>query len=250
MDNAAMLWNIVAAFFIALGYLAAFIFLAGLVYRLYVYLKTPAPLKIVATPGPKTGLGVVARLTGDVLIFPNLFNADKALWIGAWIFHACLFLILTRHLRYFVYPVPEAIIDIQTLCVYAGLFFPVPALYLFWRRLALPRALYISGVPDYIALLLLAAIASTGLLMHYYARAYLVDVKAFILGLITFAPAPPPQHPIFWTHFILVCLLLMYFPFSKLLHAGGIFFSPTRNQRDNVTQQRFVNPWNEEVPVE
>ncbi len=35
----------------------------------------------------------------------------------------------------------------------------------------------------------------------------------------------------------------MYFPFSKLMHAGGVFFSPSRNQRDNVRDQRHVNPW-------
>ena len=27
------------------------------------------------------------------------------------------------------------------------------------------------------------------------------------------------------------------------MHAGGIFFSPPRNQRDNVRLQRHVNPW-------
>ena len=51
-----------------------------------------------------------------------------------------------------------------------GFFFPIPALYLFWRRLASSRVLYISGLPDYITLILLTAIASTGMLVHYFAR--------------------------------------------------------------------------------
>lgn len=250
MTDTAMIWNVLAALIVGFAYLSAFIFVGGSLLRLALYIKTPVPLKIVQTPGPKSAPGVVARIAGDVLIFPNLFQADKALWLGAWIFHACLFLILFRHLRYFLYPVPRIIIDWQTICAYAGFFFPIPALYLFWRRMALSRVLYISGLPDYITLILLTAMASTGMLVHYFARVYLVDVKAFTLGLVTFAPVQPPPHPIFIAHFLLVCALLIWFPFSKLMHAGGIFFSPTRNQIDNVLYPRYVNPWNEEVRVD
>ncbi len=250
MNDAAMLWNVIAAFIIGLAYLSAFVFVGGLLLRLALYLKTPVPLKIVQTPGPKNVPGVFARLVGDVVIFPSLFKADKALWLGAWIFHVCLFFILLRHTRYFLYPVPGLVIDWQTLSVYAGFFFAVPALYLLWRRLAMSRVLYISGLPDYLTLILLIAIAATGMLMHYYARVYLVDVKAFTLGLITLAPVAPPQHPIFLAHFLLVCALLIWFPTSKLMHAGGIFFSPTRAQVDNVLYPRYVNPWNDEVQVD
>ena len=35
---------------------------------------------------------------------------------------------------------------------------------------------------------------------------------------------------------------MIYFPFSKLMHAGGVLVSPTRNQRANF-EERFVNPW-------
>jgi len=235
--------QLIAGFFIGLAYLSFSIFALGIAVRIYAYLRASVPLKIVTTPGPKNAGGVIARMSADVLLFPNLLKADKWLWAGAWLFHALLFLILFRHLRYFVYPVPNVIVDMQTISVYAGFLLPLPALYLLWRRMALPRALYISGVPDYFALILLIAVAATGMLVHYYARVYLVDVKAFVLSLMTLAPQPPPLHPIFLAHFALVCLLLMYFPFSKLMHAGGIFFSPPRNQRDNVRDQRHVNPW-------
>ncbi len=243
MTDQQILPALISAAFIGLTYLSVLIFLLGVGLRLYLYTKTAVPLKIATTPGPKTAGGVAARLAADVAFFPNLFHADKALWLGAWVFHVFLALILFRHLRYFLYPVPGIIVDWQTISVTAGFLFPLPALYLFWRRLALPRTLYISGLPDYVALLLLTAIAGTGMLVHYYARVYLVDVKAFILGLLTLSPQPPPLHPIFLTHIALICLLLMYFPYSKLMHAGGVFFSPTRNQRDNVRGRRYINPW-------
>ncbi|MBI5304574.1 MAG: respiratory nitrate reductase subunit gamma [Chloroflexi bacterium] len=245
-----MAWNLLAGLLIGFAYLSFIILVAGLAFRLYLYAKTPAPLKIVSTPGPKTTGGVLTRLAGDALIFPNLFQADKALWAGAWVFHVCLALVFFRHARYFLYPVPEWISDWASPGILMGFVLPIPALYLFWRRLALPRNLFISGLPDYISLMLIILIAATGMLVSYYARVYLVDVKAFTLGLLSLKPVAPPAHPIFLAHFFLVCLLMIYFPFSKLVHAGGIFFSPTRNQRDNVLQKRYVNPWDKEVGID
>ena len=245
-----MAWNFLAGLLIGFAYLSFILLVVGFVYRIYLYAKTPAPLKIVSTPGPQTTGGVLARIAGDVLVFPNLFQADKWLWLGAWMFHVTLFFVFVRHARYFLYPIPEWLVDLQPVGIAMGFILPIPVLYLFWLRLALPRNLFISGVPDYIALGLVLAIAATGVLVSYYARVYLVDVKAFILGLLALKPVAPPQHPLFLVHFVLVCLLMIYFPFSKLMHAGGIFFSPTRNQRDNVLQKRYVNPWNKEVNID
>jgi hypothetical protein len=39
-------------------------------------------------------------------------------------------------------------------------------------------------------------------------------------------------------HLGLVAALMLVFPFSKLLHAPGLFFSPTRNQADNPRERR------------
>jgi nitrate reductase gamma subunit len=179
-----------------------------------------------------------------VVIFPNLFKADKLLWGGAWVFHAALAAILFRHLRYFTYPVPSLVLQMETVALFFGYLFGAAILYLFWRRLALPRTLYISNVPDYFALALLFGIAATGMLVSAWLHVSIVDVKAYILGLLTLRPVPPPMHPLFLTHLSLVFILMIYFPWSKLLHAGGIFFSPTRAQpyQVQVAGKRYVNP--------
>ena len=44
-------------------------------------------------------------------------------------------------------------------------------------------------------------------------------------------------------HLGLVLLLMFVFPFSKLLHAPGVFFSPSRNQADNPREKRHLAPW-------
>jgi nitrate reductase gamma subunit len=44
-------------------------------------------------------------------------------------------------------------------------------------------------------------------------------------------------------HLALVAVLMLIFPFSKLLHAPGVFFSPTRNQVDDPRERRHLAPW-------
>ncbi|MEW5959665.1 MAG: respiratory nitrate reductase subunit gamma [Chloroflexota bacterium] len=230
MDTSTALWTLLSYIIIGLAYFAGITFVLGLIWRLWGYVRTPMPWPEVTTPAPHTEGGAIGRVIGDVLLFPNLFKADKFLWAGAWVFHIALAAVLFRHLRYFTYPVPSLVLYMETVALYFGYLFGLATLYLFWRRLALPRTLYLSGLPDYFALGLLGAITGTGLMVSYWAHAYLVDVKAFMLGLLTLHPVAPPLHPLFLLHFLLVLLLLIYFPFSKLLHAGGVFFSPSRNQ--------------------
>lgn len=238
MSTTTALWTLFSTALIGLAYFAALAFVLGLLWRLVGYLRTPMPYPATVTPAPTTDGGAALRVAGDVLIFPALFKADKTLWAGAWLFHAALWVILLRHLRYFTYPVPGLSVLMSSVALWAGYIFGLAALFLFWRRLALPRTLYLSGLPDYFALALVGLIAATGIVVKYWLHVNLVDVKAFTLGLLTLRPVAPPQHPLFLVHFLLVTLLLLYFPFSKLLHAGGIFFSPTRNQPFDVQKRR------------
>ena len=240
-----MFWNLLSVFLVGLSYFAALALVLGLLAKLIGYFRTPAPLPLVTTPAPENEGGVILRLLGDVLIFPNLFKADKALWAGAWVFHVALVSILFRHLRYFTYPVPGLVLYMEPVALIFGYLFGLAALYLFWRRLALPRTLYLSNLPDYVALVLMGLIAGTGLMVSYWAHVNLVDVKAFILGLMAFKPVAPPAHPLFLLHLFFVLLLMIYFPFSKLLHAGGLFFSPPHNQPYQIQKagKRYVNPW-------
>jgi len=233
---------------VIVAYVVVAVFVAGIATRVYAWAATPVPLKIPTTPAPKTYPGVTVRVLGEVLVFSSLFRADKLLWVGAWAFHAGLVLIILRHLRYFLYPVPDWVMFMQTPGVWTGYLFPLPILYLLARRLTFRRVIYVSILPDYFVLALLGCIAGTGILMRYVARVYLVDVKAFILGLLTLDPVSPPASPYFWAHILLVCVLLAYFPFSKLMHAPGVFFSPTRNSRNNSRSVRHVNPWDSKVP--
>jgi len=92
-------------------------------------------------------------------------------------------------------------------------------------------------------LIFLMAIAGSGLAMRYGLHADIVQVKEFALGLLALEFNQLGVNPILFLHLVLVAVLLFIFPFSKLLHAPGLFFSPSRNQVDNPRERRHIARW-------
>jgi len=226
--------------FTLLFYFATATIVAGLVYRIRLYARTPAPLRIPTTPAPITQAGVVKRMFFEVTLFNSLFKSNKWIWLFGWVFHAALLFVLLRHLRYFTDPVWSWVALIQPLGAYAA-FAMVAGLAGLWaRRFLVDRVRYISSPSDHLMLALLIAIGLTGLGMKYVAHTDIVAVKAFFLGLMYFDWQPLPNDLLLNLHLLLVAMLMIVFPFSKLLHAPGVFFSPTRNQIDNPREKRHL----------
>lgn len=230
-------------FYALLFYLATAVLVGGLALKIRQYWTTPAPLKIPTTPAPTTNTGVAFRLAREVVLFESLFKANKWIWVFGWVFHAGLLLVVLRHVRYFVNPVPEVVTLIQPFGIYAGFAMVAGLLGLFARRIVVPRIRYISAPSDYLMLVLLLAIGMSGLAMKFVAHTDIVAVKAFFIGLMTFNLQPLPADPVLLVHLTLVAALMIIFPFSKLLHGVGLFFSPTRNQADNPRERRHLAPW-------
>lgn len=226
-----------------LFYLATAVLIAGLAYKILDFARTPAPLLIPTTPAPTTRTGVAARMFREVVFFESLFKGNLWIWIFAAMFHFGLALVLVRHLRYFIEPVWSWVVFAQPFGMYAG-FAMVAGLAGLWaRRFLVPRIRYISTVSDHLMLVLLLLIGASGLGMKFLMHTDIVAVKSFFLGLMRFDIQPLPSHPGLYVHLILVALLMIVFPFSKLLHAPGVFFSPSRNQVDNPREARHLAPW-------
>ncbi len=230
-------------FYTILFYVATFILVAGLAYRIYEYSRTPAPLKIPTTPAPTTQSGVVLRMTREVVLFESLFKSNKWIWVFGWMFHVGLLLVLLRHVRYFQEPVWFWVDIVQPFGMYASFAMVIGLDGLWARRFLVDRVRYISTPSDHLMLALLIAIGLSGMMMTFVAHTDIVALKAFALGLVVFDWQPLPADPILLVHLGLVALLMIIFPISKLLHAPGVFFSPTRNQMDNPRERRHVAPW-------
>ena len=226
-----------------LFYVATAVLVLGVARKIRLYAKTPAPLKIPTTPAPTTAAGVRWRMTREVVLFESLFKSSKWTWIFGWLFHVTLLLVTLRHLRYFQDPVWLPVVLVQPFGTYAG-FVMVLALAGLWaRRWLVDRVRYISTPSDHLMLVLLLAIGLTGLAMRFVAHTDIVALKAFVLGLMRFNWQPLPADPLLLVHLALVALLMIIFPISKLLHAPGLFFSPTRNQADNAREVRHISAW-------
>ena len=223
---------------------------------------------------PSSFAGVVGRMLLEVLVFRSLFRNTKTekqgealgvgsakwLWLGALVFHWSMLIIVLRHLRFFLEPVPGAIMALEG----ADAFFQIglPALYLtdllivsaltflFVRRVVIPRVRYLSLPNDFFPLFLLLGVVIAGIAMRYFFRVDIEGVKEVAMGLVTLHPVVVAGiGPIFYVHLFLASVLIGYFPWSKLMHAGGIVLSPTRNQANDSRAVRHVNPWNPDLPV-
>ncbi len=226
-----------------LFYAAGAVLLVGLALKIAGYARTPAPLRIPTTPAPRTRGGVALRLLREVTLFESLFRGNKWIWLFGWTFHVALALVLVRHLRYFTQPIWTPVVAVQPFGVYAGFALLAGLAGLWARRFLVERIRYISTWSDHLMLALLAAIALSGLAMRFVWRTDVVAVKEFMLGLLHFDWQPLPADPLLLMHLFLVAALMAIFPASKLLHAPGVFFSPTRNQPDDSRERRHVAPW-------
>jgi nitrate reductase gamma subunit len=222
---------------------ATIVLVVGLARKIAQYAKTPAPLKIPTTPAPVTQTGVVLRMFREVVFFESLFKGTKWTWIFSWMFHMGLFLVLLRHVRYFIDPVWLPIELIQPIGKYASFAMVVGLLGLLARRIFVDRVRYISAPSDYLWLLLLIVIGSSGILMTFVLHTDVVMVKDFFIGFWTFSGGQLPMDPVLLIHLSMVALLMLLLPFSKLLHIPGVFFSPSRNQVDNPREQRHLVEW-------
>jgi len=224
---------------------------------------------------PSTTLGVLGRMALEVGLFRSLFRNTKAelrdgprlvfdehkwLWLAALAFHWSFLVIFLRHLRFFLEPIPGFVNALSSLDGFFQVGAPVLYVtdvvivlalgYLLQRRLRDPQVRYVSLFADYFPLFLLLGLVLTGVLMRYFIRIDTVAVKQLAMGLVTLSPVIPREvGAIFFVHLVFLSVLAAYFPFSKLMHMGGIFLSPTRNLANNTRMQRHVNPWNAPVKV-
>lgn len=224
---------------------------------------------------PPSPFWVVVRMAIEVLFFRSLFRNLKTqltdgsrlvygeakwLWLAGLAFHWSLLIVLIRHSRFFFDPVPsflhileqfDGFLQIGAPVLFVtGVVLLISVAYLLIRRFFIPIVRYISLPADYFPLFLILAIAITGIEMRYFTKTHIVGVKELVMGLSTFSPRIPEGIGwIFYVHIFLVSVLFIYFPFSKLMHMGGVFMSPTRNMANNSRVKRHINPWNYPVKL-
>lgn len=282
--------NLHFLFGVVVPYAAFATFIIGVIYRVLKWGSSPVPFRIPTTSGQQKSLpwikhskldnpsgtaGVIGRMLLEVFLFRSLFSntkfelsdgpkvaqgSAKWLWLAGLAFHWSFLIVLLRHIRLFAEPVPaflhkieilDGFLQIGTPGLYiSGVVLLLAVTYLFLRRIFIPLVRYISLAADYFPLFLIMGIALSGIIMRYFVKVDVVNVKHLTMGLVTFnTTVPQGIDVIFYIHLFLVSVLLAYIPFSKIMHMGGVFLSPTRNLANNGRVKRHINPWNYPVKV-
>jgi len=284
----AKFWQGHVVFGIIIPYICFVVSLVGFIIKIIRWAASPVPFNITTSCGqqkslsfikpnriesPSSRLCVFVRMLLEVLFFRSLlrnekvilyghdrkliYGSERYLWLAAMLFHWSMLVIVLRHLRFFLEPVPYWVLFLQdmdsafkshiTPFYISHILVSFGIIYLFIRRFK-KRIMYISLSSDYFVLFLIGGIILSGIFMRYIYRADLLAVKAFVFGLMYLNPLPYNGFgAMFYIHICLVSILVAYLPYSKLIHMAGVFLSPTRNMRNNSRMRRHINPWNYHV---
>ncbi len=210
VKNKAKKWNLMKTILIPISYLVYVIFWGRFFLHALLWCRASKESGLLSVDAPHLSFKVCALMAMDLIFFRRLFNTDKVAWLGSWTFHVTFFLVVLRHLKYFMNPVPGWIACIQPLGLVAGYVLPVSAAYIFILRIT-GRDKYVSYY-NFFLLGILLLISITGLLMRNFFMVDVVAAKEFILGILTFRPVAMPGGFQFFIHFFLVLLLVLYLP--------------------------------------
>ena len=210
------------------------VFVAGMVGRLRNWNRAGAA-RIPLFPTPATPWQMWKRILVESLTFGQLCDGNRSLWIGTWAFHLFLFMVLIGHTM--------LITDLNTLWKNlgfeygradrigaaiggtAGLVLLVAAIYLLTRRLSSARVREISSLEDYVSIALILAVVISGDLMRFSSNFDPAPVREFFSGLVGLQITAIPHNRFLLIHLFFAQVLIMYVPFSKLVHIPGVFYT-------------------------
>lgn len=213
-------------------YIAAMIFIMGILYKLRRWLTLPAPFPLTLSPAPAGKYARFKAMLKELLWFDSLFRHNGVLWFLAWTMHLALVLIIVGHIAG-IYSFRQQFMLVgmsregsqalsDLLGTLAGAVFLISLLGLAGRRICQKEARTASGLLNYFELGLLIAIGLTGMELRWtIAKGEFFLIRQYMAGLILLRPAFMPVSPWFLLHFSLVNILIIYLPFSRLIHGLG-----------------------------
>ncbi len=218
-------------------YVAVAIFILGMAYQVYRWLGSPKTLiKTGAFPKPESAAVRWGQVVIDSFTFPQAMKADRTIWVFTILFHLALLGAFVGHLRLVREFTP--LVDLlgpkgmdQFASWSGGLMgglLTVTLLYYLFRRLTSPYK-EISVPEDFILLFLLILVVAMGNHMRFLGKIHAADYRIYFQSLLAFKPTFPKglaDSPTKWAlvfHTLFANLLIIYFPFSKLVHVIATF---------------------------
>jgi nitrate reductase gamma subunit len=232
------MWEIFSYFvMVPMVYIAFATLVIGIIFKLVVVFRSPGiPGTLAVFPHESSAaLGTI----GEAFAVPVAFRASKVFWFFIIAYHAAFTLLFLGHL--------ELVDEISVLQIIphrvflgagtVGIVLAVSVAYLFLRRLHTPHR-EISVPEDYLLLLLLFFAIFFGGILHLADRYGMTaltipieDYRKYFSSLLALKPRLPvmitasPHFVIFILHLFFANMVLMLFPFTKMIHAVFVFFA-------------------------
>ncbi len=214
---------------VPMTYLAVGVFAAGTLWRIAGLLRRPRlAVPLAVYPVKKPGWLFAAA---DALLLPTVLRHNPVLWVALALFHLGLLALVLGHLELvadipLLQAVPHAIFLGKGA---VGLAMLLCLLYFLSRRMVSPTK-DLSVPEDYLLLVLLFLTALFGAQMDWarnwydYSTMAVADYRAYLWSLVTLRPSiasiDGAGHAFMLVaHVFCANLLLMAFPFTKLMHA-------------------------------
>ena len=218
-------------FLAVITYIVYIVFWWRLISHALVWCRMTDQLNIQPAPAAKITPSLIAISAIDLLLFRRLFNTNKLVWVGSWTFHVSLLLVIIRHLRYFLDPVPGWVVCAQPFGIFSGYVFAASLFYVLVLRITVKSQGYVSWQNMFLlAVLFLSSIS--GVLLRAIFRTDVIQAKAFILGILSLKPEANLGGPLFIMHFVLFLLLLLFLPLH--IFAAPFVFVEARRRDEGL----------------
>ena len=150
-------------------------------------------------------------LLPEIFFMRRLYKANPAVWLGEWVFHASFILVLIRHLKYFLTPVPAFVWRMQGVGGIASYAMPLSLLYIIILKAIVNRGKYLFAY-NYFLLTAFILVSSIGVMMRTFFYPDPLAVKQFITGALGLKAAAAPESLPFIIHFSLFLIILPFLP--------------------------------------
>ena len=195
--------------------------------------------------------GKIGAAILDIVLLRRLFRVNRILWVGEWVFHVSLLLVIIRHLKYFLAPVPQFVWQMQSAGRAAGYVLPFSLLYIIFVKVVANRGRQMFAY-NYFLLSAFFLISALGVLMSVYFYPNVMAVKEFTMFTLNpgalFSGALPQdvaagfqgEGP-FVAHFILALTIFLYLP-THIFAAPFTIYRAKKRQGPRQKGQKGQKP--------
>jgi nitrate reductase gamma subunit len=183
------------------------------------------------SPVSGTSALTVLKAIRDIFLLSRLFRVNPCLWFAEFLFHASFVLVILRHLRYVMEPVPAWVVILRVPGELAGYILPLSLGLIVILKILIERKEYISSY-NFFLLSILFFLSVTGFLMKIVARPDIVGIKYFMISVFKFAPVVPPCSLVFGLHYLAALILLAWMPAH--IFAAPFSMMDARKREENI----------------